>query len=143
MDIIWDRKSFEVGGHWPLWQGWKKKWPCRTDKSRMLKIKNNKIVLYLCMILSPCAFEFKYSAWKLSNRELYPLDYTVMIWPRKQPLKLCGYKQAELCDKCPIILSQFAVTDIKTRNISQGNYSWSMLSFSSLNQEVILSKDLK
>jgi len=19
MDTIWDRKSFEVGGHWPLW----------------------------------------------------------------------------------------------------------------------------
>ena len=24
MDKIWDRKSFEVGGHWPLWRGWKK-----------------------------------------------------------------------------------------------------------------------
>ena len=23
MDKIWDRKSFEVGGHWLLWQGWK------------------------------------------------------------------------------------------------------------------------
>jgi len=23
MDLIWDRKSFEVGGHWPLWWGWK------------------------------------------------------------------------------------------------------------------------
>jgi len=22
MDKIWDRKSFEVGGHWPLWQVW-------------------------------------------------------------------------------------------------------------------------
>ena len=42
---------------------------------------------------------------------------------KKTTPELCGYKQAELCDKCPIILSQFAVTDIKTRNISQGNYS--------------------
>ena len=25
MDKIWDRKSFEVGGHWPLWGGWKKR----------------------------------------------------------------------------------------------------------------------
>jgi len=25
MDKIWDRKSFEVGGHWALWQGWKKR----------------------------------------------------------------------------------------------------------------------
>ena len=23
MDKIWDRKSFEVGGHWPLWRWWK------------------------------------------------------------------------------------------------------------------------
>ena len=23
MDKIWDRKSFEVWGHWPLWRGWK------------------------------------------------------------------------------------------------------------------------
>ena len=21
MDKIWDGKSFEVGGHWPLWRG--------------------------------------------------------------------------------------------------------------------------
>ena len=37
MDKIWDRKSFEVKGHWPLWRGWKLEWPCRTDKSRTLK----------------------------------------------------------------------------------------------------------
>jgi len=23
MDKIWDRKSFEVGGLWLLWRGWK------------------------------------------------------------------------------------------------------------------------
>jgi len=39
MDKIWDRKFFEVGGHWPLWRGWKKyKWPYRTDKSQTLQI---------------------------------------------------------------------------------------------------------
>jgi len=31
MDKIWDRKSFEVRSHWPLWQGWKNKLPCRTN----------------------------------------------------------------------------------------------------------------
>jgi len=25
MDKIWYRKSLEVGGHWPLWRGWKKR----------------------------------------------------------------------------------------------------------------------
>ena len=37
MDKIWDRKSFEVGGHWPLWRGWKNEWTRRTEKSWMLK----------------------------------------------------------------------------------------------------------
>jgi len=23
MDKIWNRKSLEVGDHWPLWRGWK------------------------------------------------------------------------------------------------------------------------
>ena len=36
MDKIWDRKSFEVGRHWPLWRGRKNR-PRRTDKSRTLK----------------------------------------------------------------------------------------------------------
>ena len=34
MDKIWDRKSFEVGGHWPLWQNRQKR---RTLKSKGLK----------------------------------------------------------------------------------------------------------
>jgi len=25
MDKIWDRKSFQVEGHWPLWRRWKKR----------------------------------------------------------------------------------------------------------------------
>ena len=37
MDKIWDRKSFEVGGHWPLWRDEKNELPRRTDKSRTLK----------------------------------------------------------------------------------------------------------
>jgi len=34
---IWDRKFFKVGGHWPLWRGWKTEWPCRKHNSRKLK----------------------------------------------------------------------------------------------------------
>jgi len=36
MEKIWDRKSFEVRGHWQFWRGWKNESPCRTDKSRTL-----------------------------------------------------------------------------------------------------------
>ena len=34
MDKIWDRKSFEVGGHWPLWLGWKK-----NDHAELTKVE--------------------------------------------------------------------------------------------------------
>jgi len=36
MDTIWERKSFEVGDHSPLWRGWKNEWLRRTDKSQTL-----------------------------------------------------------------------------------------------------------
>ena len=39
MDKIWDRKSFEVGGHWPLWRGWKKRMTMQNrQKSNAKKI---------------------------------------------------------------------------------------------------------
>ena len=44
MDKIWNRKSFEVGGHWLLWRGWKTEGPRRTDKSWTLK---KIIVIYI------------------------------------------------------------------------------------------------
>ena len=34
MDNIWDRK---VGGHWPLWRGWKTEWHAEPTKSQKLK----------------------------------------------------------------------------------------------------------
>ena len=38
MDKSWDRKSFEVGGHWPLWRGMKKTNDhAEPTKSRTLK----------------------------------------------------------------------------------------------------------
>jgi len=37
MDKIWDRKSFEVGGHWPLWRDEKNELPRITDKSNAKK----------------------------------------------------------------------------------------------------------
>mgnify|MGYP007133550531 CR=1 FL=1 len=60
MDKFWDRKSFEVRGHWPLWQVWKNKWPRRIDKSKTLKNKQKKqnknysIILFLGMKLCGC-----------------------------------------------------------------------------------------
>ena len=36
MDKIWDRKSFEVGGHWPLW---------RDEKNRLMDAEPTKKTL--------------------------------------------------------------------------------------------------
>jgi len=40
MDKIWDRKSFKVGGHWPLWLGWKKGMTTQNRQKSNAKDKN-------------------------------------------------------------------------------------------------------
>ena len=45
MDNIWDRKSFEVGGHWPLWRGWKKRMTAQNRQKSNAKKKEEKKVL--------------------------------------------------------------------------------------------------
>ena len=42
MDKIWDRKSFEVGGRWPLWRGWKTR---MTTQNRQKSNAKNKTCL--------------------------------------------------------------------------------------------------
>jgi len=42
MDKNWDRKSFEVGGHWPLWPGRKTRMTTQNrQRSNAKKIKTN------------------------------------------------------------------------------------------------------
>ena len=43
MDNIWDRKSFEVGGHWPLWRGWKKRMAMQNRQKSNAKRKKGYI----------------------------------------------------------------------------------------------------
>ena len=45
MDTIWDRKSFEVGGHWPLWRGWKNR--MTTQNRQKSNAKKNSIYLVI------------------------------------------------------------------------------------------------
>ena len=51
MDKIWDRKSFEVGGHWPLWQGRKKRMTTqnrhKSNAKKKKKIIQSGISLFL------------------------------------------------------------------------------------------------
>ena len=43
MDKIWDRKSFEVGGHWPLWRGMKNRMTTQNRQKSNAKFINLKI----------------------------------------------------------------------------------------------------
>ena len=48
MDKIWDRKSFEVGGHCPLWRGWKNRMTTQNRQKANAKI----FFLYIYNIIS-------------------------------------------------------------------------------------------
>ena len=49
MDNIWDRKFLEVGGHWPLWRGWKNRITTQNrQKSNAKKTKFVNLKVQLC-----------------------------------------------------------------------------------------------
>ena len=55
MDKIWDRKSFEVGGHWPLWGGWNN--GMTTQNRQKSKAKINLYKIHLLHFRKPyCVF---------------------------------------------------------------------------------------
>ena len=67
MDKIWDRKSFEVGGHWPLWRGWKKRMTMQNRQKSNAK-KNTKKHENIFKML--CNFHFShtcYFLWTIST----------------------------------------------------------------------------
>ena len=69
MNTIWYRKSFVVGGYWPLWLGWKNEWPRRTDKSRTLK--NHQVSAKVCI----CVWGQPNNQRKLTRPTWWPHDH--------------------------------------------------------------------
>jgi len=45
MDKIWDRKSFEVEGHWLLWRGWKKRMTTHNRQKSNPKKRKEKVIV--------------------------------------------------------------------------------------------------
>ena len=70
MDKIWDRKSFEVGGHWPLWRGWKN-W-MTTQSWQKSNAKKKKGIL--SQILSITFFSYLNSSERASNVEPFNVE---------------------------------------------------------------------
>ena len=50
MDKIWDRKSFEVGGHWPLWRGWKNRMTTQKQQKSNAKKTTTDIWVYFLFL---------------------------------------------------------------------------------------------
>ena len=65
MDNIWDRKSFEVGGHWPLWQGWKKR---MTTQNRQ---KSNAKRQLICFSFEVNRHKLKNGPWTIEPCNIY------------------------------------------------------------------------
>ena len=64
MDTIWDKKSFEVGGHWPLWRGLKNRMTTQNrQKSNAKKTTGKTIAKGIYFLLQHCL--------KSSNKYLY------------------------------------------------------------------------
>ena len=52
MDNIWNRKSFEVGGHWPLWRGWNNRMTMqKRQKSNARLLELWGFYLYIIIII--------------------------------------------------------------------------------------------
>ena len=95
MNQIWDRKSFEVAGHWPLWRGWKNKWPRRTNKSRTLKksIKNyhtDKWIGYLRYAFTDCCTSIKHFFFpKECFGYMWYIHITFWAWNHLNDVSVC------------------------------------------------------
>ena len=67
MDKIWDRKSFKVGGHWPLWRGCKKRMTMQNQQKSNAK-KNKNVQSSGSMIQTCCKIHSSHSL--ISGQEL-------------------------------------------------------------------------
>ena len=69
MDNIWDRKSFKVGGHWPLWRGWKKRMTMQNQQKLNAKKKKKKYMgrLDFASAWSLLMFQFFYTSRVFDN----------------------------------------------------------------------------
>ena len=103
MDKIWDRKSFEVGGHWPLWRGWKNEWPRRTDKSGTLKIREKKSITTVSLKNSKIhsmALEIKRRALSINYRFLWKMILITFSRTSRDNVTFSGCKCGKMYLKC-------------------------------------------
>ena len=63
------KKSFEIGGHWPLWRGWKNDWPRRTDKSRTIKKWCQSTFGHILFYQSTIFYSHEYSVRSVSGND--------------------------------------------------------------------------
>ena len=110
MDKIWDRKSLQVGGHWPLWRGRKKEWPRRTDKSRTLK-EIKKIIVELIFVISV----FLYTLYKVLVY-YWDADITVSVSSQFSPLSFFSLLLSQTVD---FVWISARINDVTVNNVKE------------------------
>ena len=104
MDKIWDRKSFKVGGHWPLWRGWKNRMTTQNRQKSRTLIKKRKEKK---SCLSPDMTDLPWVEWVFYHGILYTLS------PRSYS---CIYKWTRYSGTLPLASPQTTWTGNQSTN---------------------------
>jgi len=88
MDKIWDRKSFEVGSHWPLWRGWKKLNDHAEPTSRKLKIIIKNPLHYLLILILEKEPVFLFSMLSAKQGNHWYHFYKSLVWRQHSTTRL-------------------------------------------------------
>ena len=86
MDKIWDRKSFEVGDHWPLWRGWKKR-ITTLNRQKSIAKKNPKTISRNPM-RCPTWWPYHMPTQDIKHGQQSVVSGEKMVLPMSQPLAL-------------------------------------------------------
>ena len=129
MDTIWDRKSFEVGGHWPLWWGWKNRMITQNrQKSTAKKTTTKTYYLYKVFLSLTQACNSTLSYDKNKSDNCLSILHLLMCLC----LKMDGYFMIKMTNVIYYVTSVLTLfgnrtsvtrTSVPTRNINR-HLSW-------------------
>ena len=110
MDKIWDRKSLQVGGHWPLWRGWKKR---MTTQNRQ-KSNAKKIIFFIVELIFVISV-FLYTLYKVLVY-YWDADITVSVSSQFSPLSFFSLLLSQTVD---FVWISACINDVTVNNVKE------------------------
>ena len=120
MDKIWDRKSFKVGCHWPLWRGWKNWMTTQNLQKLFVMLLNKEADRAFAFIPSRCYKQFPNSEELMSLLD----HYTSWIQPKNE----LQFQQIEVIESLHWSADK-KVNFTKNSTYAQGNKGFHSLGF--------------